>query len=77
VIKIGVTPKPCPFCGHSDIIAKSETLANLDVRVYAECGYCRAQGRKITGQIYITYADRAAAAFKAWNNRYEEVKTDE
>ena len=80
-------PKPCPFCGHTDISVKDKILsvsmgydspASQLRRVWAYCRYCQAKGPKRT---ITTLGDRdkniTTVAFEAWDKREKDSEKEE
>lgn len=74
-------PKPCPFCGHTDIGVKDSIVdvsmgydcpASQLRRVWAYCRYCRAEGSKrATTTLGDSDKNIIAVALEAWNKRTE------
>lgn len=70
-------PKPCPFCGHTDIVVRDSEIDYMAGQgcpssairtVNCFCLYCHAEGPKRT--IDALYDEEIeAAALVAWNKR--------
>lgn len=72
-----MTPKPCPFCGGTDVsVIEGSTFRWRKVRCNdcdAECGEVRIKTSG-TGTLNEWEEQAHFDAFKEWNTRYEEGK---